>query len=623
MSINHYFSPLNFQYSRRLTTIALLTIPIFACDLGLGGTSSNTASAFRVTESYDNRAIATVVDDGDNSVITAGIYVNTRTTLDGLLDTLMNEDNPGQGIFVIKHNSSGLPVWEKEIHMEEWNAVTHMAINEQDGSIVIVGHTGPMPIDDSDLKALDMFDDAVAKDADVTPLGTRPSIPYGAAKLERSWLLAKFNRQGQELFRRTWRECLPDTYDYNKGKFLCTCEAKQVAIGGTGNIYVSGTAGSPWPMEKVHIAAFDTNGNVLWDDLRSDLHIGPINLVGGSLPASPGTNDERTVFDNPDTFKTKNYDTARLYHYAWDLKVENNGNEDTIYATIPAETKSSRGMVKLNQNGDLLASRKLFTDDLVTTIKPLASGKILIGGQVDATGSVDHGEPNVTLLSSSLNDLSTYSYSVFDGVTFDMVQAESDTVFVGANVIGIANKDVSLFKLSGVDSNQLSIEWDNLYSTTPITLPILQDLLQSYSVDNGKRLLLNGNGTLALVGDAYRTEGVLTIDMPDEDFIEPIISGGLTSKLFGFIPLVSANFNVDLNLPDELHIGILGVDSVRYEATIDPVSGNITANKGVLSQELSTPYVIAQRANKKLVQVTRPWQYDDNRLRSITVLQSK
>lgn len=591
-----------------------LVLPLFAC----GGAGTDIVTPYRVTESYDNRPIATAIDTTEDTVVTTGITINNRTQLKNMTVAAVEASN-GQGIFVAKHDNKGVLVWDATIKDEDWNSVAHMAIDGRDGSIVIVGHTGPMPIEHDDLKALDMFDDAVAKDEGVA--GVRPAVPVGAAKLERSWLIVKLDKTGNEVFRRKWRECLPDTYDYENNQFLCTCEAKQVAIGGSGNIYVSGTGGSPWPMEKVQIVAYGTDGAVLWDELRTDFHVGPLNTSGITFSAPYDATSEKEGLSDSSAYKADNFDTARLFHYGWDLKIDATSGNDVIYATMPIETKSLRGMLALNEQGDIVSSRRNFFDDLITTIKPISGDRLLLGGQVDNVDEFDNAQASVDLVDGELNTVASYSYSVFDGVTFDMVQPDTDSVVAAANVVGIANKDVSLFRLSGIDSDQLTINWDNLYSTTPVSLPILDGIVESYSVDNGKRLFLKSTGELLLVGDGLRTAGIISIDLPDEDFVEPIISGGLDSKLFGFIPLINANFNVNINLPDELHIGIMGADSVRFEVTLDPALGAITKSKGVLSEELSTPYVIAQRPNGKIVQVARSWQYDNNSLRSIEIIQ--
>ena len=600
------------------------SLPVFfavATLVGCGGGGGDTVTPYRVTESYDNRAIATAVDGSDNSVVTTGIYINTRTNLEASGVSPSAAADPGQGIFVVKHGSDGKKVWDTVIRDQDWNSVAHMAVDSIDGSIVVVGHTGPMPIEHEDLTALDMFDNAVAKDEGVTDIGSRPGVPVGAAKLERSWLIVKLDSDGNEVFRRNWRECFPDTFDYSSDKFLCTCEAKQVAIGSTGNIYVVGTGGSPWPMEKAQLIALDSNGQVLWDELRRDFHIGPLNTSAINFAEPINASSEYQGLTSGDSFKVANYDTARIFHYGWDLSVENQSEGEIVYATIPTETKSLRGMLAVNENGDLVASRRTFFDNLITTIKPIDNERLLVGGQIDNPNGGDNAQASVDILDGNLNTLASYSYSVFDGVTFDMVQPGPNSVVAAANILGIANKDVSLFRLDGVETNQLNIRWDNLYSSTPVTLPILDGILESYSVDNGKRLLLNNSGSLTLVGDALRTEGVLEIDLPAEDFVEPLISGGLDSKLFGFIPLLSANFNVDLNLPDALHLNILGADSLRFEATIDAEEGTITKTKGVMSEELSTPYVIAQKPNGSLVLVARSWQYDENSLRAVEVIQ--
>lgn len=615
MKKEHFFAFLKNKSTKRLCISLVVALPLVGC----GGTSSGISTPYRVTESYDNRAIATAIDESDDTVVTTGIFVKARTQL--RTETAAVEDNRGQGVFVAKHDNKGTLVWDRTIKDQEWNSVAHMDIDQRDGSIVVVGHTGPMPIEDDDLTALDMFDDAVAKDEGVAALGSRPGVPIGAAKLERSWLIVKLDKNGNEVFRRKWRECLPDTYDYTSKQFLCTCEAKQVVIGGTGNIYVSGTGGSPWPMEKVQIAAYDAAGNVLWDELRNEFHIGPLDTTGIVFDEPNDASAEQVGLANPAAYKVSNYDTARLFHYGWQMKVDSSGGSDVVYASMPIETKSLRGMIALNEQGDIVSTRRAFFDDLITTIKPISENRLLVAGQIDSEGGFDNAQPSVELLDSGLNTLASYSYSVFDGVTFDMVQIETDSVVAAANVIGIANKDVSLFRLDGIDSNQLNIRWDNLYSTTPVSIPILDSIVESYSVDNGKRLFKKASGELFLLGDGLRTDGIWNIDLPDEDFIEPIVSGGLDSKLFGFIPLLSANFNIDINLPDVLHIGIMGADSVRFEVTVDPELGTITNSKGVLSEELSTPYVMAQRPNGGIVQVTRSWQYDDNSLRSVKVIQ--
>lgn len=608
------------DFNNKLKAAALtlvLALPIVGC----GGGSSDTVTPFRVTESYDNRAIATAIDSTEDSVVTSGIFINTRTPLESGSVAPAAEANPGQGIFVVKHDNKGDKVWDTVIRDQEWNSVAHMAIDGSDGSIVVVGHTGPLPIEDADLTALDMFDNAVAKDEGVQPIGTRPGLPLGAAKLNRSWLVVKLDKDGNELFRRNWRECFPDTYDYAASEFLCTCEAKHVAIGSSGNIYIAGTGGSPWPMEKVQLVAYNSSGDVLWDELRRDFHIGPLDTSNISFAEPIDATSETNGLADAAQYKVSNYDTARLFHYGWDLDIDSSGAEEVVYATVPTETKSLRGMLAIDESGDLVASRRTFFDDLITTIKPINSDRLLVGGQIDNPDGGDNAQASVDLIDGGLNTVASYSYSVFDGVTFDMVQPQSDSVVAAANILGIANKDVSLFRLDGIDGDQLNIAWDNLYSSTPLTIPVLDGILESYSVDNGQRLFQNSSGELILVGDALRTEGILEIDMPAEDFVEPLITGGLSSKLFGFIPLLSANFNVDLNLPDALHLSILAADSLRFEVKLDPDSGEITKSKGVMSEELSTPHVIAQRENGKLVRVSRSWKYDDNSLRSINIIQ--
>lgn len=607
---------------RKLKTLAILGVSALTL-WGCGGGGGDTTTPYRVTESYDNRAIAAAVDETEDSVVTTGIFINTRTPLEAGSVAPAGEANPGQGIFVTKHNKAGEKVWDAVIRDQEWNSVAHMAIDGTDGSIVVVGHTGPMPIEDSDLTALDMFDNAVAKDEGVAPIGTRPSVPNAAAKLHRSWLLVKLDKDGTELFRRNWRECFPDTFDYSVQEFLCTCEAKQVAIGATGNIYISGTGGSPWPMEKVQMVAYSSTGDVLWDDLRRDFHVGPLDLSNVTFPEPLNASAEQSGLADASAYKVTNYDTARLFHYGWDIEVDNSGAEEVVFATVPTETKSLRGMIALNADGDRVATRRTFHDDLITNIKPMNESRLLVGGQIDNPDGGDNAQANVDLLDGDLNTVASYSYSVFDGVTFDMVQPSADSVVAAANILGIANKDVSLFRLDGIEGDQLNISWDNLYSSTPLTIPVLDGILESYSVDNGQRLFQSAGGSILLVGDAMRTEGILEIDMPAEDFVEPLISGGLSSKLFGFIPLLSANFNVDLNLPDALHLSILAADSLRFQVTVDPDSGEITKSKGVLGEELSTPHVITQRSNGKLVQVSRSWQYDDNSLRSVNIIQQK
>ena len=578
------------------------------------------ASSYQVEDSFDNRAVAVDVDATDDTVVTAGIYVGTKSMLGILLDpnstvTDAFAAGEGQGVFVIKHDAAGKLLWERSIKIDEWNSVSDVKVDQADGSIVLVGHTGPMPSAGGG-QALDMFDDVIAKDSDLTPLGTRPELPYDTAKLQRSWLIVKLDSQGNEVFRRTWRECLPNTYDWNADQFLCTCEAKKVALGNTGNIYVSGTGGSPWPMENVQIAGFDSNGNSLWDGLRSDIHVGPIKVANS--PSVMDAAAETAILNDPEQYKVINYDTSRLLHYAWDLEVTASNNGDVIYATIPTERTDLRGMVKLNQAGDIVASRKNFYSDVIAKLLPISGERVLLGGQVDEPGSSRHAEASVTLVDADLNTLSMYSYGVFDGVTFDLITDGDSTVYAAANVIGIVNKDITLLKLTGLDTNSLSIVWDNLYSTTPFSIPAIGDVLEAYSVDNGKSLTLDSEGSLLLAGDAYRTTGILSLDLPSEDFVEPIIAVSLKTYLFGFIPLGSVNYNIYVNLPDALHFDITKGDSIWFNATFDPLTGRRVDAEGTLGEELSA---VAQRVDGSLVQVTRPWYYDAENLRAITLRQ--
>ena len=613
MHIDIKAPPSSVAYLKKALIICSSVFALTACD-------EDIASSYQVADSFDNRAVAVDVDVADDTVVTAGIYVGTKSMLGILLDpdstvTDAFAAGEGQGVFVIKHDADGSLLWEKSIKIDEWNSVSDLQIDQADGSIVLVGHTGPMP-SLGDGQVLDMFDDVIAKDSDLTLLGTRPDVPYDTAKLQRSWLIVKLNSEGNEVFRRTWRECLPDTYDWVANQFLCTCEAKKVALGNTGNIYVSGTGGSPWPMEKAQIAGFDSNGNSLWDGLRADIHVGPIKVAN-----SPSVLDavaETAILNDPEQYKVINYDTSRLLHYAWDLQVTGSSNGDVIYATIPTERTDLRGMVKLNQAGDIIASRKNFHRDLIATIEPVSGERVLLGGQVDDPTSSDHAEANVTLVDANLNTLSTYSYGVFDGVVFDLVTDGNSTVYAAANVIGIANKDVTLLKLTGIDTNALSIVWDNLYSTTPFSIPAIGAVLEAYSVDNGKSLTIDSDGSLLLAGDAYKTEGILSIDLPGEDFVEPIIEVSLKTTLFGFIPLGRINYNINVNLPDALHFDITQGDSIWFNATFDPVTGERVDAKGTLGQELSA---VTQRIDGSLVQVTRPWYYDEENRRAVTVRQ--
>ena len=575
-------------------------------------------SEYRVVESFDNRAIDVNIDAADDAVVTAGISIGTKSMLGVLLDpdsTIADafSAGEGQGIFVVKHDAAGVLLWEKSIKIDEWNSVADIQIDQFDGSIVLVGHTGPMPAMGSE-QAIDMFDNVVAEETSV--LGARPEILWDSAKLLRSWLVVKLDSQGHEVFRRTWRECLPDTYSWSTDQFLCTCEAKKVALGDTGNIYVSGTGGSPWPMEKVQIIGFDSNGNSLWDDLRSDIHVGPIKVANS--PSVMDVAAETAILNDPEQYKVTNYDTSRLLHYGWDLAVTSSNNGDIIYATIPAERADVRGMVKLNQEGDIVASRKHFYGDLISRLELVSGERVLLGGQIDDPASSHHAEANVTLVDAGLNTLSAFNYLVFDGVIFDLLVDGDSTVYAAANVVGIVNKDVSLFKLTGLDTNSLSIEWDNLYSTTPFTIPAIGEILEAYSVDSGKSLTFDSAGSLLLVGDAYKTEGIFAIDLPSEDLIEPIVASALKITGLGFIPLIDVNFNININLPDALHFTITQGDSIWFNATFDPLTGDMTNADGTLGQELSA---VAQRADGSLVQVTRPWYYDDNNLRRVTVRQ--
>ena len=602
--------PFSVMCLKKALIIGASFMALTACD-----TATKVETEFRVVESFDNKGVATAVDMVDDTVVTTGIYVGTRATLtdSDVIQEILSGD--GQGIFVTKHDNAGALLWSNTVKMDEWNSVSDMKIDQTDGSIYLVGHTGPMPVQDIN-QVLDMFDNAVSKDSELTDLGIRPDVPYANAKQKRSWLIVKLASDGTEIFRRTWRECLPDTYDWATNEFLCANEAKKLTIGESGNIYVVGTGGSPWPMEKVQIASFDSLGNTLWDELRTDIHVGPL-VATGTLPAVLDTVAEAAILNDPSQYKVVNYDTSRLMHYAWSIEATSSNDGDVIYVTIPAERKDLRGVVKLNQDGDIIASRKNFYTDLITTIKPLVDGRVLFGGQVDAPGTNDHGESLVMLADSDFAELDSYSYPVFDGVTFGLVTEGSDVVYGAVNTFGIANRDVSVFKLTGISNNSLNIEWDNLYSTTPFTIPGLGDLLEAFSVDTGKELLME-NGNLVIVGDAYKTEGVLVIDLPSEDFIEPIITARLKGKGLGFIPLIDLNFNVNINLPDALHLSITGADSVRFKVALDPATGVISKADGFIGEELSA---VAQRANGKLVQVTRTWAYDDNNLRRITVRQ--
>ncbi len=578
------------------------------------------ASSYRATQSFDNRAIAVDVDTADDSVVTTGLYVGMKSMLGILLDpnstvTDAFAAGEGQGVFVIKHDAAGVLQWQKNIKIDEWNSVSDVKVDQLDGSIVVVGHTGPMPSTGSE-QALDMFDDVIAKDADLTPLGVRPDVPYDTAKLLRSWLIVKLDSQGNEIFRRTWRECLPNTYDWNADQFLCSCEAKKVVLGDTGNIYVSGTGGSPWPMENVQIAGFDSNGNSLWDDLRTDIHVGPIKVANS--PAVMDAAAEAAILNDPEQYKVLNYDTNRLFHYAWDLEVTSSNNGDVIYATIPTERADLRGMVKLNQAGDIVASRKNFQDDVVATMELVADGRVLLGGQVGDPTSDLYAAANVTLVDADLNTLSTYNYDVFDGVTFDLLIDGSSTVYGAANVAGEVSRDVASFKLTGLDTNSLSVVWHNLYNTTPTVIPEIGEILNVYSVDNGKMLTINSKGSLLLTGNAYKTEGVLIIDLPSENFVEPLIDVGITLRYYGVVPVISANFNFNINMPDGLHFNLLESNSIWFDASFDPATGEMIKVDATLGQELSA---VTQRIDGSLVQVTRPWHYEDNNLRRVTVRQ--
>ena len=615
MHINTKAPPISAAYLKKALIICSSVFALAACT-----EDPEIVSSYRVVESFDNQAVAVGVDTADDTVVTTGISVGTKSMLGILLDpdstvTDAFAAGEGQGVFVVKHDASGNLLWEKTIKIDEWNSVSDLQIDQLDGSIVLVGHTGPMPSAGSK-QALDMFDGVIAEDSDLTALGARPDVPYDTAKLLRSWLIVKLDSQGNEVFRRTWRECLPDTYDWSANQFLCTSEAKKVALGDTGNIYVSGTGGSPWPMEKVQIVGFDSNGNTLWDELRTDIHVGPITVP--SLPAVLDVAAETAILNDPEQYKVLNYDTSRLLHYAWGLEVTSSNSGDVIYATIPTERADLRGIVKLNQAGDIIASRKNFYGDLVATLEFVSGGRVLLGGQIDDPASSRHAEANVTLVDADLNVLSTFSNIIFDGVMFDLVVDGDSTVYAAANVVGIANKDVMLFKLTGLDTNSLSIVWDNLYSTTPFTIPAVGEVLESYSVDNGKMLTIDSAGSLLLAGDAYKTEGIFAIDLPSEDLIEPIIASALKVTGLGFIPIISVNFNVNINLPDALHFTITQADSIWFNATFDPLTGDMIEAEGTLGQELSA---VTRRVDGSLVQVTRPWYYEDDNLRRVTVRQ--
>ena len=613
MHIDIKAPPSSVAYLKKALIICSSVFALTACD-------EDIASSYRVTQSFDNRAIAVDVDMADDSVVTSGLYVGMKSMLGILLDpdstvTDAFAAGEGQGVFVIKHDSTGALLWEKTIKIDEWNSVSDVKVDQLDGSIVVVGHTGPMPSTGSE-QALDMFDDVIAKDADLTPLGTRPNLPYDTAKLQRSWLIVKLDSQGNEVFRRTWRECLPNTYDWNAEQFLCSCEAKKVVLGNTGNIYVSGTGGSPWPMENVQIAGFDSNGNSLWDDLRTDIHVGPI-----TAPNAPDIVDvaaEAAILNDPEQYKVLNYDTSRLFHYAWDLEITSSSNGDIIYATIPTERADLRGMVKLNQAGDIIASRKNFHNDVVATIQLVPDGRVLLGGQTDDPASDLHAAANVTLVDADLNTLSTYNYDVLDGVTFDLLIDGNSTVYGAANVAGEVSRDVASFKLTGLDTNSLSVVWDNLYSTSPAVIPEIGEILNVYSVDNGKKLTIDSKGSLLLAGDAYKTEGVLTIDLPSENFVEPLIDVGITLKYYGVVPVIGANFNFNINLPDGLHFNISQANSIRFNTTFDPLTGEMIKVDATLGEELSA---VTRRADGSLIQVTRPWHYEDDNLRRVTVRQ--
>ena len=609
----------SFHYLRKSLVIAAGFIALTACGGGGGGDNarSETASLFGVTESFDNQPTAMAVDNIDDTVVTAGTYIKfTITLMDILLDPSANligslGDDDGQSVFVVKHDKSGAKVWDTTLALDEWNSVTDIAIDQNDGSIVLVGYTGPLPTDDIDLLALDIVDDPVLHDDELMPFGQRPQVPVGAAKLLRSWLIVKLDSEGNEVFRRTWRECLPDTYDWNENQFLCTCEAKKVVISDTGNIYISGTGGSPWPMEKVQIAGFDSNGNTLWDDLRTDIHVGP--LQASNLPPVLDAIAERNILNNPESYKVINYDNTRLLHYAWDLDVTSSGGDDTIYATTPTENKELRGVVMLNQHGDITGSRRHFYPDLVTTILPTTNGRVLLGGQVDKPGTNDHAESNVTLVNSDLNTLSSYSYGVFDGFVFDLVSDDTTSVYAAANVVGVSTNNISLYKLGGLESNSLSITWDTLYNG---------------GVDTGKRLMINSAGELTILGNSYSSDdfgsnGVnneVSLILPEADTIGPniILSGrGTIGRIYYVIPAIVYKYQVATNIPEPSD-PIPVIDITRFQAWFDTSSGGQHESENVGGEALTA---IAQRDNNDVVQATIPWRYSDDSLRKVTVRQ--
>jgi hypothetical protein len=240
----------------------------------------------------DDEALGVAVDNSGNPIIT-GYFMSTAITFGTMLRT---NENMNQDMFLVKYDPSGTATWAKVI-TGFWNETGNALTTDASGNIYVCGEYS----------------------SDNVEIGSVTLTNSNPGQASEDIYAAKFNSAGTALWAKT-AEGLNAEY------------AKDISVDATGNVYVTGSFGSP----TMKVGTYVLNNSVSTGS--GEIYVIKYNSTGGVLAAisaqSTGDDDSRGIAAyGKNAYITGTYKANPKITFG-NYPLVNTGNYDILIASV-------------------------------------------------------------------------------------------------------------------------------------------------------------------------------------------------------------------------------------------------------------------------------------------------